>query len=335
MARRIKMTEQSIEEALASLRTQLQTSTAVQNTLTFNYNAKVTIKPEDKPTIIMMQKAYNKYKALVKECSKEVAWHGVVERDGMTFYIKDILVFPQTVTGATVNTDDNKYPEWTWGLEDDEINNLRLHGHSHVNMGVTPSSTDTGYQDDMLQNIRDYYIFSIHNKTGSLWLALYDVENNMCYEKEDIIYYEECNDESEWAKEMLKEYVKEHSYTTGARTGNYGGSYGNYGSYNGGYSGYSGYNATKKNDDKKGDSPKVLPPPIKEGKGLQESKKSGTTTSSGQKKSGKNTTKKHTAGTTTTRKQSGKFLDSNVHFDYEQGCWCYADGTPLITGYTQ
>jgi len=237
-----------------------------------------------------------------------------------------------------VNTDDDKYPEWTWGLTDDEINNLRFHGHSHVNMSVTPSSTDTGYQDDMLQNVNDYYIFAIHNKNGSYWLALYDVENNMCYEKEDINYYEEINDESEWAKGMLKEFVKEQTYSSGVKTS--GGAYGGYGGgyYAGTGSSYGGYNASKKDEkkeDKKGDYPKVLPTPIGPGKGLQDTKKksgTGTTGKTGQKASGKGTTKKSTGSTT---KRDSEFYGSHIHFDHEQGCWCYADGTPMETGYTR
>lgn len=177
--------------------------------------------------------------ALVHTYSTEVEWHGVVERTAAdAFYIKDVLVFPHKVTGATVISDQTEYEKWLDTLDNETFNALRFHGHSHVNMGVTPSGVDMTYRHNILNNFGMpsatsdlFYIFLIFNKRGDISGEIYDLQNNALYSKstntdEIDIVVEDCD----WLTEFLDEAkrVVTESYS-GYSGGTYGGS-----SYSGG-----------------------------------------------------------------------------------------------------
>lgn len=138
--------------------------------------------------------AWSKMYALVHGFTTEVEWHGTVERlSESQFLVKDILTFPHEVTGATVTSNQKEYEEWQDSLDDETFNALRFHGHSHVNMGVTPSGTDMEYRRKVLNNFcvptdEDdfFYIFLITNKKGNLSAEIYDLKNNALYGTDEI-----------------------------------------------------------------------------------------------------------------------------------------------------
>ena len=135
--------------------------------------------------------AYLKMMLYVRDTSTEIAWHGTVKKHGKNiFQITDVMLYPQTVTGTTVTTEQDKYNEWIQNLDDDTHNSMRFQGHSHVNMATTPSGTDITFYNDILQVLpnNDYYIFMIMNKQGSMTLLIYDLAENIIYENEDIEY---------------------------------------------------------------------------------------------------------------------------------------------------
>ena len=105
----------------------------------------------DKPIVIFSSKAYIKILTLVDQCESEVGWHGIVVKaeNKPIFLIKDILIFPQYVSGTSVIPDTEEYAVWTVEqMKDPEhFKKIRYHGHSHVNMGVFSSGTDNGYQE--------------------------------------------------------------------------------------------------------------------------------------------------------------------------------------------
>lgn len=134
------------------------------------------------PKIYITAMAFCKMQTLIQKCDKEIAWHGLVRHSGRNYTIYDILVYPQTVTAATATSIDDDYPIWISKLEDKEINNMRMQGHSHVNMGVTPSGVDEQYYRDLLAHVTDYYIVMVLNKRNDATVRLYDVANNVLYE---------------------------------------------------------------------------------------------------------------------------------------------------------
>lgn len=225
--KRIKFTIEDLQDIIKKQAEVYATKAIVPAKLTFDTNP--SIKADEKVKITFSQGADEKMQALIQECSKEIAWKGIVKRQGdKEFFIEDIIMFPQMVTSSTVETDDDTFSNWiTERVMNNEIDKIRFHGHSHVNMGVSPSAVDISYQETILSDIKDFYIFGIFNKKEEWWFNVYDVENNILYEKDDIEYYYHQSPAKEWAKDSIKEYVKEQTY-------NYygGGHYGTYSRWN-------------------------------------------------------------------------------------------------------
>lgn len=252
MAKKIFATDKEIAEVLRSAQAQLLAEShnlkkrKFQNDqadgVTLNFKLKE-VKDDRKATITFSAKAYMKIFALVHTYSTEVEWHGVVERTAAdAFYIKDVLVFPHKVTGATVISDQTEYEKWLDTLDNETFNALRFHGHSHVNMGVTPSGVDMTYRHNILNNFGMpsatsdlFYIFLIFNKRGDISGEIYDLQNNALYSKstntdEIDIVVEDCD----WLTEFLDEAkrVVTESYS-GYSGGTYGGSNYSGGTYGG------------------------------------------------------------------------------------------------------
>lgn len=145
-----------------------------------------------KATVYFSEVAWLKMQSLIREFDKEVAWHGIAYRgediSKDDYYITDILVYPQEVTGATVNTDQEQYEMWLMRHDDDVFNNIRMQGHSHVNMGTTPSSVDTTHQEKILDQLEDdmFYIFMIWNKKGESTIKIYDLAKNILFDGNDV-----------------------------------------------------------------------------------------------------------------------------------------------------
>jgi len=119
----------------------------------------------------------------------EYMFLGEVEKiDNTKFVIQDIVFTPQLVTGATVETDDEKYVDWlTQNYPHPKSRKkIRLHGHSHVNMGVTPSGEDNKQLSRFIDQISDFFIQLIINKKGDYTLNLFNKETNLIYEKLDL-----------------------------------------------------------------------------------------------------------------------------------------------------
>jgi hypothetical protein len=129
MSKIIRMTPEMIEESKRKFEARLQNMNLANGTLTYTETFQAT---NQKAVVWITPDAYTKMIALIQDSDKEVAWHGVAHRleaEGQ-YVITDILVYPQEVTGATVNTDQAEYEQWMMNLEDDVFNNLRMQGMS-------------------------------------------------------------------------------------------------------------------------------------------------------------------------------------------------------------
>lgn len=144
-----------------------------------------------KAAVYFTELAYRKFQALVDGFNNEVAWHGLAYRgkdeSKDEYYVTDILVYPQEVTGATVTTDQKKYQDWLMSQDDDTFNNVRMQGHSHVNMGVSPSGVDENLYESILAQLDDnmFYIFQIWNKKGDKTCKIYDLKKNVMFDTAD------------------------------------------------------------------------------------------------------------------------------------------------------
>ena len=187
MAKIIKMDEAKIQELAQEFAEALRKLKLADGKFTFS---KEFGKVEQKARLVFTEIAWLKQCMLVNEFDKEVAWHGIAKRgeNQFEYMIEDILVYPQEVTGNTVNTDQQKYQDWLFDHPDDVFNNIRMQGHSHVNMSVTPSSVDLTLYDGWLSQLDDtmFYIFLIINKKGDRTIKIYDMAENILFETADV-----------------------------------------------------------------------------------------------------------------------------------------------------
>ena len=187
MGKPIKITKEHLKEAKREFEEMLSSLKLSDGKISFS---KTFGGNEEKTSVYFTSEAWVKMVALIHEFTDEVAWHGLAERskkpDGYIIY--DILVYPQEVSGSTVNTDQEKYQIWLMEHEDEVFNNIRMQGHSHVNMGVTPSAVDTNLYEKILDQLEDsmFYIFMVWNKKFESYTKIYDLQSNILYENDDI-----------------------------------------------------------------------------------------------------------------------------------------------------
>ena len=176
------------------------------------------LKKCQRPKLYITPYAALRIDTLIRQTDKEIAWHGYVTRTNNIFTLNDIILFPQINSNATSTTDDIEYANWVFEhMEDPNADSMRLHGHSHVKMGVTPSHTDRQYRNDLTANIRTgFYVFMIVNQLGAHNIEIYDFEEQLIYENEDIdvIFTDPAAAEEAqiWAETQIKQYVKENTW---------------------------------------------------------------------------------------------------------------------------
>lgn len=186
MAKLIKLTAEYITEAVEAFKKALTSGKFADGEVTFT--KKLGDIKDRKAKVIYKEIAWLKQNALVEQWDKEVAWHGIAKRgEGDTYIIEDILVYPQEVTGVTVTTDQEEYETWLMNHDDDTFNNIRMQGHSHVNMPTSPSGVDNSLYERILQQLDDtmFYIFMIWNKRGEKTIKIYDMSKNILFDTKD------------------------------------------------------------------------------------------------------------------------------------------------------
>lgn len=189
MPKPIVLTEEVIQEMAQDFAKKLRTAKLSDGKLTYTQNFSYEADDGGKVFIVFKPEAYAKMLTLLYSFDSEVAWHGTVERVADDcFLISDILVYPQEVTGTTVNTDQEKYQQWLMEIDGEVFDKLHMQGHSHVNMATSPSVTDLTHQEAILSQLDDqrFYIFMIWNKRMERNIKIYDMASNTLYEDSDI-----------------------------------------------------------------------------------------------------------------------------------------------------
>lgn len=182
------------ESLLKDLDKELNSLKLSDSTVKFNYDLKDVLKVDTntvkKPIVYMMAPTYLKMLQYVMLSDNEIAWRGTVERKKHIFFIKDVFLYPQKVTGATVQEDPDKGQKWSDALPTTTYNTMRFQGHSHVNMAAFWSGTDKADQHAHLQELLDddYYIFAVMNKKQEILVEVYDLAQNVIFEKEDVTF---------------------------------------------------------------------------------------------------------------------------------------------------
>lgn len=236
MAKQIYMTNDDVENIVEKVCAELRSNfSGLKCYGSIDIKRSFAFKSDDRIAMLYFTPiAWIKMTALVSRFETEVQWHGLVRRISENeFEITDIIVPPHEVSGATVTSEYKPYIEWMDGLDDDTFNAVRFHGHSHVNMAVTPSAVDTKYRLDLVTQLPKptgnddvFYIFLIINKKHEWSAEIYDLTNNALYGTDEI--YMECylddGDIDSFIAEAKKVAVARTTYGRYGGTSQYGGS---------------------------------------------------------------------------------------------------------------
>lgn len=201
------------------------------NETKFSYEKSFSVKAKDKIIIRFTPQAYLRCLEMVKSYSSEIGWYGLIRKlEDKVYQVYDIIVCNQRVSGGRVVTDDDDMIDFYETLTDEQAEFLHFQAHSHVNMGTGASSVDMDNQASTVKNMggKGFYLFQIWNKSLDINSFLYDLDNNVFYDKNDIEVVVE-DDEFGTITEFissLKDKVSSMTYVAPKTTGKSGSAYG-------------------------------------------------------------------------------------------------------------
>lgn len=143
------------------------------------------------PTVRFDIVAWEKIQFIVDHESREIGWFGTVDHDpkSNTYVVTDIFITEQKRDGATCDQSAKGINELTSEIirdrslsseeKRDRLNKFNFWGHSHVNMGVSPSSEDIANAKRFAG--KEFLITGIFNKKGDVRLDFWDFKNNLHY----------------------------------------------------------------------------------------------------------------------------------------------------------
>lgn len=130
----------------------------------------------DTPTLYFSPLAMDKMQAYITLCNDEIGWLGRVDMVSPSmYYCDDVFLLHQEVHGATTEILPEglvKFAEEYGG----DTSNIRLWGHSHVNMGVSPSGQDNEQMALFKDNSMGWFFRVIGNKSGKIGITMFNYE---------------------------------------------------------------------------------------------------------------------------------------------------------------
>lgn len=190
----IVMTKEAEAELLnvfaAKFQKELDSFKFNMNESKFSMTMDLSQQAKEKITILYTQQAYLRMMSLVNYYDTEVGWYGLVEKKADRLYrVYDVKVCKQIVDGAKVDTKDEDTLEFFDSLTDEEAEHMHFQAHSHVKMSTGASGIDLQNQADVIRNMgkTGFYIFQIWNKYGDINTYFYNLDENMFYDKKDVV----------------------------------------------------------------------------------------------------------------------------------------------------
>jgi len=118
-------------------------------------------------TLVLTNEVYDRITEYVRLIDAEIGMFGYVTmRDG-DFYVDDVFLVEQTVTGASVDfADEGLEYAIQRAIKDERISDLMFCCHSHVNMGAFWSQTDEDMIEGMNNGMTPYLVSLVINKKG-------------------------------------------------------------------------------------------------------------------------------------------------------------------------
>ena len=138
------------------------------------------------PEVYYTPLVWESIRYLVDTIPSEVGWLGIADKieDTGNYLVTDIYVPEQTVSGVETDISAEALTKLALELESQNIPSEKLiyWGHSHVNMGVTPSMQDELQIEDFLENGCEFFIRGIYNKRGDSKVDVYDSQQNCVHQ---------------------------------------------------------------------------------------------------------------------------------------------------------
>lgn len=194
------------------------------------------------PRIIVNKKALDMMEIIVERCKLEVGWLGTVSKiNESTFHIEEVFLPEQEVSAASTDLMEDGMAKLVEKLlaegRDDAVSKLRFWGHSHVNMGISPSTTDDSTMKEFEENGCEFFVRAIMNKRGEAKFDLYDYKRGISYINISWSVETPRSEELETEiKKLVDDNVKEKRYDTGYyNNGYYDNGYGYGGAYSSRY----------------------------------------------------------------------------------------------------
>ncbi len=134
---------------------------------------------ETAPDIQFTPFALKWIKAIVDEHNGEVGFLGLVEEVGESYVITEIF-YPKhcLISSTTCEIAPEGEVELAQKLinenRPDDVAKVRFWGHSHHNMGTTPSGQDDSQALEKMKNNGAYFIRAICNKSGEMSVSFFD-----------------------------------------------------------------------------------------------------------------------------------------------------------------
>lgn len=189
-----------------------------------NNDVKIEVLEKCIPEIFIHPDALTKMQLYVEECDDEIGWLGIALKEKNAIHITDVLLFEQEVNSTTTEITPEGLAEFGETLLKQkngmEIwNNIKVWGHSHVNMSTSPSGQDNSQMETFSKNGHDWFIRIIANKKGDLRVDLYEynlgiIYNNLpwsaCMSKEEIEIEKQINKLYEQLEEFQEKRINKY-----------------------------------------------------------------------------------------------------------------------------
>ena len=165
------------------------------------------------PLVIISKEALIKMQLYVEGCSNEIGWLGTaIKNNDNIFFIDDVFLFEQDVHSTTTEIT----PEGLTAFAEELLqqpngieiwNNIKLWGHSHVNMCTHPSVQDDKQMETFSEGGHPWFLRIIANKKGDITIDLYDYEHGIIYS--NLPWWEEVSDAEREIEKQITELKKQ------------------------------------------------------------------------------------------------------------------------------
>lgn len=183
------------------------------------------------PRLVITQEVLEEWYSIVDACSNEIGWISCVEKISEEEYFVYRNFLPkQDVHSTTCELIEQDLADLKFRLADEknekgervgDDHKIRLWGHSHVNMGCSPSGQDNKQMEEFSSFFGLPYCFRvIANKNGELRIWFYDYAKEVTIENVEWEVYRPQNEEiRKRIVEEIREKVrrKEEVYKTKGR----------------------------------------------------------------------------------------------------------------------